>query len=631
MPEDKFKIEVDSSSNDKDSKLAGRIVNDLKLAYAAKSKLLKKMEQDTELALGFQLSDADRYDLESQGVLPIEINLIRPMLQFLSGTQRNNKTDFIAFPEGKEDSQEAEVATRLLKNLMKQTEGEEKLTEQFDEGCMIGESWVEPYIDYTYDLVNGEMNLKKETPFEVFEDPTSKEYDGSDGRYMIKYLPDLLDDQIIELFPDKKEVIKDAPTGKLSFDNVGDTDSMGMHIQKEDYGKEPNDIITPTKGKDLTYYYYKKLKTKYIVVDLATDEIDEMDNKAEALEKASTLIGGDLLREKEVNIVEREVPEIWEAVLLGTSEILQDELSWTYPRWKKYPIIPYRGYWTRTYVKSTHRDLLTQGVVRPLRGLQLELNKARTLALRHLNQSANSGWLCEEDTWKDPDLVAEYGSTPGVTLEYKKGKTAPARLFPEQLSIGHTKIAEEANKNIKEVSGMNPDLLALQEGGTDSGRAIRLRTQQGMVMINQLLDNLNRTKKLLGKFLTAMLGEVYSLESAKKVLGEAYITKTFGKPVMAENPATGEPVQQGIEIDEAAVDSTILSVLNSKVTQKYNIDIGLSNDSETALTLSFMELLSLAKEGVAIPASTLVEYSNIPNSAKQAVMEANKQAQGQQR
>ncbi|MBK7546266.1 MAG: hypothetical protein IPI56_11080 [Elusimicrobia bacterium] len=90
--------------------------------------------------------------------------------------------------------------------------------------------------------------------------------------------------------------------------------------------------------------------------------------------------------------------------------------------------------------------------------------------LRHLNTSSNSGWLTEEDAWVDRAQVQNFGSAPGVNLEYKQGRQKPNGSIRRPLSQGHAALTAESAEDIKAQLGINADLLASQEGGAESGR-----------------------------------------------------------------------------------------------------------------------------------------------------------------
>jgi len=96
------------------------ILHDLHRATSHKSKWIKEAKEDFEFRVGKQWEESDYQALWSRGVRALTINKIHPILLLLSGLERQNRTDFRAFPEGGEDLLTADIATRLLKNSIKQ-------------------------------------------------------------------------------------------------------------------------------------------------------------------------------------------------------------------------------------------------------------------------------------------------------------------------------------------------------------------------------------------------------------------------------------------------------------------------------------------------------------------------------
>ena len=131
---------------------AANILSDLKRAKSVKRDWLDEAEEDFAFAVGKQWRDEDKLTLERAGVPALTINKIQPNLFMISGYQRQNRPDIVAYPEGDEDSLYAEVVTRLIHNAVKISDAGYKQSEQFEDGVICGEGWIEPYIDYSNDL-----------------------------------------------------------------------------------------------------------------------------------------------------------------------------------------------------------------------------------------------------------------------------------------------------------------------------------------------------------------------------------------------------------------------------------------------------------------------------------------------
>lgn len=660
---------------------------DFKKAYRAKRRLIDREREDFLFALGEQWSKDDAAKLKLAGIKPVTDNRIAPLIHLITGLQRQNRVDFKAFPEGEEDGIKAEVASALFKHATKMSDFPFKFSEQFKNGITCGEDHLELYLDWTENILNGKPCWRNFPGRQVLPDPSAKEYDFSDGRYIYKLTPDLSKDDLISLYPDAEKAINKAKGGKINYETFGS--AAEQHNQGKDYPKEGESIDDPeTESFDLIERYYKKWVPKSFIGDKQTGEIKE----AESSEAAESFINKyknqiladqqayqDALQQHQMQmalsagdtvdmqtglqnppptppieppqqdterfiIIPRKVSEIWcFAHTPGIDKPLADERAWFYPKWKKFPIIPYFARFSTAPLDGDDRHLLYQGLTHGLKGSQEKHNKAEVLMLRHLNASTNSGWLAEEDAWLDRKKVEEAGSNPAVNLEYKKGFQKPERIYPMALSQGHAQISEMSAESIKAQSGVNADLLAAQEGGTDSGRAIALRTRQGLVMVQELFDNASRTQQIAGKFLLSQLGEIYDTESAKKVLGEAFLIKNFPPPMMLVEGPDGQPVVdpngkaqqqpmpgkdgQPMKYDEQMAEVAIAEVLAGDLGE-YDVSVGEAVASETMRMANSAELKDFAQSfpGLLSP-DILIEESQLPQSTKNRVLNSIKQAQ----
>lgn len=649
---------------------------DFRAAYRAKRKLLEREREDFLFALGKQWNAEDSETLKKAGIKPITDNRIAPNIFLLTGLERQNRTEFKAFPEGEEDGLKADIATALLKNAIKISDFGFKSSDQFKDGVTCGESHLEPYLDRTRSLINARPCWKKCDGNMIFPEPGCREYDFSDARYVYKITTDVSQDDLIALYPEKRGKIEAAESGKLSLDLSGGGES---HLQRKDYGKEADGTEDKKDdGFDLVERFYKKFVEKVSVGDKQTGEIKD----AESLELAEQFVEeykGTIQSEQDAYqgameqfqmsqvpqvdpmtgeavqappipppeappqrnpdrfiIIKSHVPEIWVfAHVPGIDVPLADERAWFYPKWKSYPFVPFFARFSTAPLTGDDRHLLIQGIVHGVKGVQEKHNKAEMLMIRHLNSATNSGWLAEEETWVDPDAVKEFGTSPGVSLEYRKGRQKPERITPMPLSQGHGQVALDSAEAIKSQLGMNSDLIASQQSGGDSGRAIALRQRQGLLMVQEPYDNLARTRQYAGRFLLSQLGEIYDTETAKKVLGEAFLRKNF-PPIMLLNEETGqqepmkEPTGEPMAYDKEMAEVAIAEVLAGNL-EEYDVTVGETVSSETMQMAQAAEVKELAASmpGL-VPPEVLVENSQISQSAKNSMLTAIKNAQAQQ-
>jgi hypothetical protein len=671
-----------------------RSLADFRAACRAKSALIKREREDFLFALGKQWDPGDVAKLENAGFKPVTDNRIASNLFLLTGLERQNRSEFRAFPEGEEDGQKAEIATALFKDCIKKSGFSYKSSEQFKDGITCGESHLELYLDFTENLLNGRPCWRKCDGNSLFPDLASREYDFSDARYVYKLTTDISRAALISLYPDKERLLKNAKAGKVDgsfFDGKEVIEREKDYSERSDTSADATTDPNEDDNFDLIERYYKKWVENFFIGDRKTGEIIA----SESDEKARQFIDGykaEIVRNHESYtaavqqalaahraafpdvdpaaptpneqrlaalsanhqlppeppaqdperfiLIKRMVPEIWVfAHIPGIGEPMADERAWFYPRWKLYPFVPYFARFSTAPLTGEDRHLLIQGLVNGVKGAQEMHNKTEMLMLRHLNSTANSGWLAEEDVWVDRKMVKQFGSTPGVDLEYKRGRPKPERITPSPLSQGHMQLSMDYAESIKAQLGINSDLLAVQQSSGDSGRAIALRQRQGLLMVQELFDNLARSRVIAGRLLLSQLGEIYDTETAMRVLGDGWLKRNFSAPQIKDpnpGPGQGQPVPmpdretgRPMPFDREMAETVIAEVLTGEL-DKYDVTVGeaVASDTERMANAAEVKELATTYPGL-LPPDILVRYSQLPESAKQEILAAFQQAQVQ--
>lgn len=604
----------------KDNSGVKQVIADFKTAKKFFNPIHKEMEKDFEFTLGKQWNDEDVQELEEHGRPALTINKIRPMIKLMTGIERQNRSDLVAFPEGEEDGIKSDIVTRLEKNVTKRSNLTIKTSGQFKTGVTCGLAWLEGYLIESDEEELPRLGFKDVSPFNVFYDPEAKEYDLSDAKFLIKFSPNLSKDQILELFPDKKDKIESLGKRTVDLDTYTD---RGDLIDEKDYPplSQANDKEDQYDGYDLIEYYYKENVEVQYLVDNKLGQKKRVEDKtlAEAYIAAFPT---------ETRIEKKMEKQVKVKQIVG-NEILFEGVAWSYPKWKGYPLFPFMAEHTTIEVKN--KELRIQGIPRQLRDLQREFNKRRSQELAHLNSTVNSGWWYSAGSLAKSVINAlkKFGSSPGFVGEVdlsKSGGQFPQRIVPQPLSQGHAQLAQENAQDLKEISGVNPDLLA-NDSESQSGRAILLKQRQGLVMVQESLDNYSETKKIIGRFILSQLSEIYNVETAVRVIGEQYFKneQAFHSPVMGEdqkpviNPQTGE---LETEVDMNIVGQVITQILNDTSLGVYDVTVGEGAYNETTKLANQATLDSMLEKGFPVPPEVYVQESNLPESSKTKILQA---------
>lgn len=635
----------ENSTGNKNSDIVKKVYEYLDYSYEAFKTLQKEIKDDFRFVQGEQWDPSDVQTLGNRGVKALTINKIKPIIKLITGIERQSRSDQKAYPEGGEDQITADISTRLLKNTSKLSKVEVKQSEQFKSGSIGGICYLEPYMDYTYDLIHGSLKFKKLSALDAFPDPDAKEYDLSDGKFFCKVTRSLTKDELKELFPEQEKKIEELGIGTVNWDDIN------VNIVQIETGEDYDDQGMGYKDKkkgiyDLVECYYKEMTKKYFVAIPEQGLIEEMPGKKEAEATVEQLAS----QGAEATVITKMIPVIRHARVVGP-ELMTDEVAWSYPAWKYYHFMPF---WCEHNTEEIGgKEILIQGIVRTIKDLQEEFNKRRTQELQHLNSSSNSGFIVKKNALDDQNLsrLKTHGSSPGLVIEADDPANV-SRITPMPLSQGHAQLAAENQQDLKEASGVNPDLLA-SDSKSQSGRAILLKQRQGLSMIQEMLDNFSETKRLIGQFMLSQLKEIYTVDSAMKVLGDAWIAENFTVPInivlgraLAKEEQGGQltdveervvvsypnadprvPVQDedgnlATMVDMDSAIQTVNKVLNDSELGKYDVAIGEGPYAETIRMANFLDLKELATQGMPIPPEVLIEMSLIPEGQKKSIKEA---------
>src|SRR3990167_2744879 len=226
----------------------------------------------------------------------------------------------------------------------------------------------------------------------------------------------------------------------------------------------------------------------------------------------------------------------------------------------RFPITPFFAYWLEGE---------TFGLITQAKDPQREVNKRKSQALHHLNTCANSGWVYEEGSVVNEEDLEDFGSKPGLHIKYKKGYQKPERIQPTQLSDGHLTLAEMGYNDIKRITGVNADLLGVQEKGdpqSESGIALLRRQQQGNTVLESVFDNFRLSKLAFGKTLVDLIQKsgAYSREEILNLVVD-------GK-------------EQEIAVNQGQPSSTLLAVdqlMNDLTVGRYGVSIDMQTHTPT--------------------------------------------------
>lgn len=589
----------DPTAPNGDSDLELEIKDRLKIVNDFYKDWDEEAKEDYKFALGDQWTEEERAKLKEAGRPALTFNRIRPLINIVSGYQRENSARIKINPEGGEDQVFSEVMDRGIKFVDKTSHLTYKMGYWFDDGCYCGKGFLEGILNYDNDPIRGELEFKQLSPYQVKVDPECLEYDMNAGAgYLFKSVR-LSKTKLKELYPSKKDLI----TGFIT-DNDDSVENgagaMRSETENDDYGSRPQTQSqqTVTNGggdgsggqKDTKFtvkeYWRQKLVERFYVINLADSEPKRFDDKKSAEEFAAKQNFGE--------VINRKMKEMWVAAYC-CGYLLQDMKSPFEPWYSGFPFFRFLADWAPNAEKEILR---TQGLTRPLKDPQREKNKSKSQYLHILNTQANSGWIGDEDAltpsgWAD---LEKMGSKPGITVKKKKGFEL-REILPKGPNNGHLAREKDADAEFTQISNINPDLLGFQDG-TTSGKAIGMRIKQAVLALVRLFSNYRYSKEIVGNFILAMMPAVFDAKKMMKVLGSDFMAKSL------------DPQKYPQGMTEGIVDAYLQMVKDDK----YDVVVTEADQNSTIRYEIFQELSDLLKAGAQIPVELLIDYMDLPNA-----------------
>lgn len=526
--------------------------------------------------------------MKIEGKPCLTFNKIKPIVRTLSGYQRQNRKDLIVSARRGGIQSVASVYTELIKYVMDTSYCDWYSAYMYVDGIIGGKGWLSLDVTYNNDPISGDLQIMREDPFLIMEDPFSMKYDLSDAKYLFRSR--WVDKKQIEMMFPK---VKDTSVN-LELEGLGNVHSQ---VESDDYtDAERRTSFEIAKNRYLVKecWYREQKRTKYLVKpDL--EIVDVTNEKQELLDVL-------LATRPELKQVDRVMPRLNMAIIMG-NEIIHEEED-PYNGCNKFPIVRFANeliYAEKCMIRGEVDDIIDP---------QEEHNKRKSQTLHHLNSSANSGFIVEKTAMSPEELrkLESIGSRPGVVVTVEDGKLGSIqRMSPTPISDGHLSLAQIADNDMKGISGVNADLLGSDKSEANSGVAMEMRRRQGLINLEPVFDNYDFSTRVFGDTLLDVIRktDIYTTDEIINIVGK--------KPLTID----GKPVDM----------NGVRDYLRSRA-GNYSVVMNSQQNNPTMRIANFQDMIRAVKEAqIPVPPDMIVEASDW--EFKDRWLEWNKQQQGQ--
>jgi hypothetical protein len=232
------------------------------------------------------------------------------------------------------------------------------------------------------------------------------------------------------------------------------------------------------------------------------------------------------------------------------------------------------------------------GLVRNSRSAQYLFNLRKIIEMDILQSQINSGWIYPVDAVVDPKAFRQKGQ--GFLIPVKSGHSVEEikRIDPPGIPQSMIEISRSLQNDIMQICGVNEELLGSAEDDK-AGILSILRQGAGLTTLQSVLDKADYTQKIYGRIRLEAVRKNFSKGKIGGILGRAPHQNFF-----------------------------------SSVAQKYAIEVGDGNYSQTQRQQELKQLLYFKEIGMPIADKSIMRAAIISNK-DQCIKDMEEQAQSQ--
>lgn len=550
-----------------------------------------KKNEDFYFGGGSQWDDDVKAALEAIGKPWLEENIIFPTVNTVLGYQTQSRMDIAYKPREVGDQKTSDILTKLAMFIVDQNRFPWLESQVFADGLIQQRGYFDIRMDFD-ENVNGDIKISVLDPLDVIPDSDAKSYDPSDWQDVIitKWVP--VDDIKILYGPAKYKKVMQA----ISNNSEPDFGADNWGVERNKFASlGTSGFYRDTDGDEhvrIIERQWYKLTSRDFWYDIETGDLMPIpDGISESDAKKTAKANG-------YEILKRTVKRVrW---TVSTYDVLLHD-AWS--PYEFFTVIPFFPYFRRGR---------TTGMVDNLIKTQEMLNKVYSQILHVINTTANSGWIVDENSLVNMEVedLEQRGSETGLVMEVKAGRERPAKIEPNQVPTGLKDMINSGIDLIRMISGVSETFQG-GKGPEVSGTAIQSRVHQSAIQLATPIDNLFRTRNMVGERLLKLIQQFYTER------------RTF--LITSEDTEINEPEE--VTINEQ---NEFGEIINDVTVGKYDIVIADVPTQITFQNAQFQQALDMRKFGVNVPDDEMILMSTLSRKQEIAKKVSGEQSEEQQ-
>jgi len=470
-------------------------------AYYAWDPYFPEAERDLRFYLGDQWDESEKRALFDEGRNAFVFNRIRPVINMVTGYQRQHRLASMVTPIESSDQKTADQLSQCLYHVMNYGNGYQTVSDCFAGACKTGWNLASVWLDYRDDPVNGDIRFSREPWNGFILDPYLTRLDLSDCAYMLrrKYLGL---DLVQSLLPGQEKELE-------SLHRIGwERDDKFTWLP---YQRQPN-------GQDLMAYnefYMQRWESTKILVDMETGEYRDWEGDNELF-----------LRLKEINPnfeLSTRAKRYIEMHIIVNDQVMRTVIN-PYGL-DEYPFVPYTAIWEP---ESDQWGLKVQSLIRCMRDPQREANRRRSQMIDLLDSQINSGYIATEGSVVNPRSLFQASQGKVIWRNQDAAPGAIEKIQPAQIPPSMFQLQQQFDADIKEIAGVNDAAFGQMESGNESGVLAMLRQGAAITNLQDIFDNLRVSQKHMSN-LALKLIQGWTPEKVQRIINEQPTQEFYNK------------------------------------------------------------------------------------------------------
>jgi len=538
----------------------------------------EEAEEDLDFYAGRQDTQDVLDELEELKRPDSTYNEIKPKIDMLVGIAAQMNLDGAVVPVSQEDEPLAELMQNTLLHYKRKLSLLRREMDAFKHSTKAGRSYLYFYIDGSNPF-KPEIKTKVFRGYDCYKDPDSVIYDLSDSRFFF-INQWYTEDDIKGRFPEyDKEAAMAANVGYQT-----DNDSAPIFFN------EANDKHR------IVECWYKELKEVFYFTNPVTGEAEFLEpEKFKQFEKAlleGVEIEGQLFKIEDSLPKKKSFKEFTMLAIIGASGILEQGQS---PYWfDGFPVIQFGA-----YLDENENRFIS--AINQMKSPQIGINTmARQLS--HMLQTAPKGILMHEaGAILNIEEYEERGADPTFHLELASGGLNKVKFSSQpQISPVYGELYKLYQQSIKDSSGIQDPMMGVQTFSREPGVSLQMRQDSSIAVLYILFANFTESRTNATKMLMRLIQQYSTAAEVIRIDGAK------GAQLLEINSQMNPQVAGFNDISAVEFD--------------FIVDEELASKSARMSTAKALMDFNQTNPG-SIPPALILEYMNMPFSAKQQVIE----------